>query len=497
MDKQVISVAAAARKILPDCIYNCQFEAMLPIFRVRLVGQIQVGTAMSSAARFVLRCISLEVDTLSGISQLLGLDPKDVGCGAAELRGLGLVESHACDSPDDTRFTVSQEGRRVLDEEKKLFKLLKRSLELDFNPLTGGYQSCEEDTLSVDDARLRGDFIEPVGKKRRPRPGDIKLEDVRDAVKADGQLPDDADLVGIVKMDQPFVRYRPVIVTVVRQRESNEQRVLVFKGRRHLDKESQELQRLLEAGKEVIQPGLIERQETASALPGASEDEKQNIDRILRLEEEAVDLESVIEGSKESAESSTVAAEKANLDMQAKLDAAMKEIEELKKRHAAETSGKARYVSGREHRPVLLQALREAKSDVLIVVPWLLLGAVDDNLCAEVSKTLARGVRITIVWGLGTKWGHNREQAKAKSKPAIDRLKAVKAKIPGSKLNFVERETHEKLLFCDSKFVLIGSYNWLSAAANLHHKESSRYSERPEDIELLRKQCQDLIGKPG
>lgn len=486
MDTPTRSIASAARKLLPDCTYDCQFEALLPIFRIRLVGSVQVGANMSSVARFVLRCISLQVNSLSSISNILGLDLSDAGYGAAELRDLGLIETHASDSSNDTNFTLSPEGKRVIEENATLFKLRKQSLQVDFNPLSGELQIVDEDTVSVDEARKRGDFVEPI-RKKRPSPKDLKLSEVRELVKATGQLQQGSDLVGIIKMDEPFSLYRPVTVVVLLHKESNEQRVLVFRGRRHLEKESQELQRLLDGGKQVIQPGLAHRQDTLPELPGASIKEKQSIDKILLLERESDDLESALVGSEESAESTITESENANLiaDLRRELDKKDKEIEDLNRVVAAESNGKARLVSAKEHRPLLLHALREASYHILIVVPWLV--GLDDDLCAEVSQSLKRGVKITIVWGLGTKWGMHREQAKAKSKPSIDKLRAFAKKIPESKLEFIEAETHERFLFCDSKFAVIGSYNWLATYASSNSKDSSYYTERPNDIEELRK----------
>ena len=123
MANKVRSIAATARRILPDCVYDCEFEALIPIFRIRFIGLVQTTAKMSSPARFVLQAIALGVDRISSLSKLLGLEFDDVRRAAVELRSLRLLESHNEDNTEDVSFTLTNEGKRVVEENRKLFKL--------------------------------------------------------------------------------------------------------------------------------------------------------------------------------------------------------------------------------------------------------------------------------------------------------------------------------------------------------------------------------------
>jgi DNA-binding MarR family transcriptional regulator len=111
-----------------------------------------------------------------------------------------------------------------------------------------------------------------------------------------------------------------------------------------------------------------------------------------------------------------------------------------------------------EHRPKLIEALRTAKNQVLIVSPWLNTDAIDYELRLEIGKALQKGVDILIAYGFS-------EESRAE-KESVKRLKETADKKKGKlKLHRIG-DLHSKVLICDEKFMVLTSFNWLSFAGD-------------------------------
>lgn len=102
-----------------------------------------------------------------------------------------------------------------------------------------------------------------------------------------------------------------------------------------------------------------------------------------------------------------------------------------------------------EHLTFLQDALLQCKHELCIVTPWIREEAAWDFLRAvkNVSYT------VKILYG----WGPNDEN----DEKTIEQLKLL-SHVQMINMNHKERGTHEKILICDEKYALIGSWNWLS-----------------------------------
>lgn len=107
-----------------------------------------------------------------------------------------------------------------------------------------------------------------------------------------------------------------------------------------------------------------------------------------------------------------------------------------------------------EHRPKLMAALKEAKQQLIIVSPWLNRQAVDYELRQEIGDALKRGVLIQIGHGFGEP---SREEERT-----IEDLRKVARNKRGRLKIYRVGEVHSKVLICDDKFMVMGSFNWLS-----------------------------------
>jgi len=119
-----------------------------------------------------------------------------------------------------------------------------------------------------------------------------------------------------------------------------------------------------------------------------------------------------------------------------------------------------------QHRGVLEQALREARKEIIIISPWMNRRACNDDLCRLIGDAVARGVLVRIGYGMG----RERHQAEAgRNRANVQSVKyAIERYIPNSAAPLLDMRqtsgTHQKILVCDRKFAVTGSFNWLSYA---------------------------------
>ena len=109
-------------------------------------------------------------------------------------------------------------------------------------------------------------------------------------------------------------------------------------------------------------------------------------------------------------------------------------------------------ITNAEHRKLMLDAFRTATSQIILVTPWLKRNAITEEVVREMRKALSRGVKIFVGYGYD-------ERDDTATQEAISYMNSL-LKL-GLKLRKMS-STHEKILICDTRFVVITSYNWLS-----------------------------------
>jgi hypothetical protein len=102
-----------------------------------------------------------------------------------------------------------------------------------------------------------------------------------------------------------------------------------------------------------------------------------------------------------------------------------------------------------EHLAVFQNALRECERELIVVTPW---------IREEAAWSFFRDIQntrysIKILYG----WGPNDDN----DEKVIEKIKAL-PNVELINMNVKEQRTHEKILICDEKYAVVGSWNWLS-----------------------------------
>lgn len=136
-----------------------------------------------------------------------------------------------------------------------------------------------------------------------------------------------------------------------------------------------------------------------------------------------------------------------------------------------------------------MMAFSVAEKEIDIISPWISENVVNEEFLEIMERTLARGVHIYIRYGIqggNTKFNTNREEKSKK----IAKLMKERFLSYGTAFRIVEDNIHYKLVLCDDKFMLEGSYNYLSFKGdykNGDRKEGSPFITDKAEINKQRR----------
>lgn len=159
-----------------------------------------------------------------------------------------------------------------------------------------------------------------------------------------------------------------------------------------------------------------------------------------------------------------------------------------------------RPLENEEIRQALLNSFTTAKETLYIISPWISSWVTNTFMDALITSALKRGVSIKILYGIGNLNGSDTLKESDKKRNDSTEYFAEKLKNKykkyGTNFSMQRGNTHGKLLICDEKYYIIGSYNFLSfdgdySTADVRH-EMGDYSENPKQIAYYKKRYFDF-----
>jgi len=120
-----------------------------------------------------------------------------------------------------------------------------------------------------------------------------------------------------------------------------------------------------------------------------------------------------------------------------------------------------------DHLHILRTAIDEAEQELIIVTPWIRGSQANSEpkrFARDIVSALERGVKVTVIYGYISAEGKDDNDSDAENY-----LQKILSQYPNSSLICLGKEkylqskgTHERILLCDSKYAVVGSWNWLS-----------------------------------
>ncbi len=456
----------------PDFKPKVRFAAMQPLFLLRITASVLEYHALSVIARFMLRLVALGESTLPAIARLLGLEEADLIDAGVELSQAGLIEEGAIDGAGRRRLLITQQGRAYLEEQRSVTVPRKRVFRLHFDPLTREFRPYRSDAVRPETFRRDGLYVIPHGGPR-PSRGDVELQKLREAVRAEGYGADEFEIVRVLGIGTPVAEYLPnVQVFVIEHRQTGEERVAAISGAEYLPTVSEMLEEQHRSGRLSI-PADAEQAEpepmtldVRALFPAAVAD---TVEHVIAKDRERHDLRYEI-ARKEAERATTqnhaerVALEAEMAQLQQQLAQILAELEAERERVREATEGGLTILSTEQHRPILKEALESAEEELIIISPWMNIRTVDDDLAKLIGEALRRGVTIRIGYGIGAETNRGKaEKNAADVRKVTEKIRQHSSAEERQRLKMVDiAGTHEKILVCDRSFSVTGSFNWLS-----------------------------------
>ncbi len=142
------------------------------------------------------------------------------------------------------------------------------------------------------------------------------------------------------------------------------------------------------------------------------------------------------------------------------------------------------------HRRELLKALDTAKENIIVYSGWATSYSINNEFKTKLKAALERGVNFYLGFGYESSKVETKtsQEMIAKTVNELRELQNWSAKIQTKgKLYILKFPNHKKILSCDYKYVIIGSFNWLSNVAGKNQELSvklfaKRYVKEKVDL---------------
>lgn len=499
---ETLMAVARAKRRFPGHDVEDVYPIGWPVHSVRLTLTVLAEHTIATAARFILRLVGRESAGPAALSRLLGMSDKFIAAAAAELVDKELVVQRP-----DLHLEITEQGRQAIANGGRSWSPQREHTEVPFCPITrrvlGAYDLDLDDLMYPDVAGKNGLFVLPAGDK--PRLRELRIEAIRDCAHAgQGIKPEEITEVAEIHNRNARLRYRTDITIVKLVASSNNRMTFAaFRGHEYLEEETIALQRLADSGVNLVPEeytysttDILTQATHASRIEEDILADIRENDRVVhQIEQAIVEAEASRQDTQDDRERSEL--EQRIAVLEAQKSALTDKLAESEQKLNEETSGEVRVIYTKEHRPLLLDAIDKAKSEVILVSAFISPKAFDNEVRRKLRQAMTRGVHVRIAWGLGTT-GQTAEAVRKRTRGeyVIAELKrGVPKTVLEQRLMVKRTETHEKFIICDEQFCVWGSFNWLSYRGDGYRRETSDYSERLPDIARRKAVAAELFGK--
>lgn len=464
----MIDILPRVIQMFPDHSVESTYTACLPVYNLRVVVKGLVRHDLSYLAQNILRAVDLGFVRMPDIAYVLGLDEDDLARAGAELLGATLVEQFAVGVANRRDLRLTPKGKEHLRLHLDLTVPEKRSYTLHYSPLSKVLLPQQDKTLSTPDVRRNAEFALP-SDGRSPGVSDLKLEDVKNVLSDSDKV--DFEVTSVVGIERCYLEYVPAVRGfVLRDKQTGEERIELFRGSNHLKAESASLAQLKAEGGVVVPVDAQLAQSGEVDLKGlVGERSARLIAKQIAVDEQIFvkqqDLEFRRELLRSTQDVRDIEAlqhrlgdiERELADAQCEKQRLLDYFEKYKKEDSPTL------IATESHRDILKQALKEAKVQLSIICPWMTRRAVDAELVALFRDCLIRGVIVKLGWGMPNATPQELDRNRSIVDSIGRDLRVGLTKDQVSRLTIDEIGwTHEKLLLCDSTFGVVTSFNWLS-----------------------------------
>lgn len=431
-------------------------EVGLPVYHVVLQASTLLRKKTPPLEEFVMRCLNFGMHDCQELSGFLGLDLRTVESVVTSLIQDNDVCLAGIPGSREQALKLTAKGSKTLEELESVLPE-EKTLSLHFDALIRKPAFYREELIKYRQMRDEGLKEIPAVPARQPRPEDFPISQVQEIIKTRMGAGEKRDLLSIKRIERCNRLFRRAIALLFRSLESNLLHVeFVVDAKPTSD---YDVAFAKADGLKLL--GFSGAEEDLAGPPIAVKSSMPNIPElasvaqsVMRAESDtALQVRAKIERTEEALANATDPTTREDLRRQ--LEEAKAQVTQLE---AERKLRRVRQVYVYEHPRLLERAINSCQERLMIISPWIRAQVVDRAFLGRLKDALKRGVRVYVGYGLSDP---SAEDLRKADKEAEERLQGLAKRHP----NFVLRrfgDTHAKVLLCDSKFCVTGSFNWLS-----------------------------------
>lgn len=447
------------------------YEAAFPFWRVQIRVLAQEDHPVPLVDQFVLRSVSAGLAEVGPIASILGVNQPIVYTSLDQLNRAGFLSIVAATEKRAERISLTDSGHELL--QKLVFSQpVEDLLVLVFDATTGELQ---KNVPIRQYKELKASNLFQVSSYFGRIPSTDELDHARLAAIWDDArygLPKyqrGRRLISALSVDNSYPGYRPMRVLLYSREDDGDVQVRVYDNAVRSPAHEDALRKMHSQGIRIY-PAVKEQElepnelldfvksqitEVQASNARRSREEKSILQQKIVEIEETLPIQ--VEQDEADDDSAPVGIDVEISVLKAENEDLKKKLQELLARHLD-----VEFLSMHEHRPKLLDVLRTAQKQVIIITPWLKSGAVNDELIAACKNCMERGVDIIIAFGFD-------RESDVDEQESLRRLQQLQKTEAGSKLRLKRlQESHAKVLLWDRSSMIVTSFNWLSFGGKVY-----------------------------
>lgn len=478
-------IKARFSSYIPDYFIRVIETVGIPYYKLDVLALTRENPPIPPVDEAILKLVEQGVNTREALSSLLGIGGRLLFSRLVELSRTEMITTCAAGDGAE-RFALTDKGRDQIHNMGRLQVCERVIGDIYFNAITREPEVIGDAPFFAKQDELKADgiqsFVAPY-PKAPPTSDDITPASLTKFIPQFQLPPRNASLVrpaptvsllavkAVSKKPKPRLVYRTAVLIVYAPLNGvgPEHHVFVVDGRSREDLNSAFAsskgatrhdwlvpdQSIKNSGIPVeVLNSAVEADKAANEIKADIEERRQKIQNISAMDLDRPDTRVV---------------------QQKKIDELQAEIEVLQKRaEKSATLSTTKTIWSLDIRDKFDEALRSAQQNLLVISGFLSSGVVNRAFCERLEKLLVKGVNVYLGYGFdahGVRGQMDRE--KPLFRDAVTLLDALAHKYPNLRHHDIGN-THAKILICDDKFRINGSYNFLSFRAEYRNGQPVR-----------------------
>lgn len=453
-------------------------EVALPLFVVFARVIVLEQRPLSPIAEGCLRSLDAGLDDPNDISEFLGLPLPIIKTTLADLNVREYVNFLREIGADRAKILITEKGRNSLIKSLAV-EPQERSVPLVYDPYLKKIVFVPIGSLSrKGEVRARGWKEVPLCGLTKPAKDDLDFQEIDKAQRRSGSRALDRELLAVRRIDRIETRYSFSLALYYKNHSASAVEIAFLNNGEFALEHERVFAEL--GGPTLLQANFTLEPPRLPEAPGLLPEDELLASAVNVATEATASEQQAAVASKPEEAPSTVSLVKSQIAP------------------SARKSLTQRPLRCYEHRKFLVDALNNTRQRLLIVAPWINEHVVNDIFLNNLEALLRRGVKVHIGYGYTDESKANPVMSSRRQRPNIT---AVAARALGKlhdkyKENFELKDignTHRKILASDERFVIVGSFNWLSFKGSSAEPPIDELGVLLSDPALMKMFCDDAL----